>query len=203
MKEGVSGWYIRAKRILDVTCAVALLILFLPIMLLIGLVVRLTSSGEAIFRQTRVGKDGVLFCCYKFRTMRREAPQSCPTAALEDAERYITPVGRFLRRSSLDELPQLFNVLRGDMSLVGPRPLIPEEAWVHGMRHRTGVDRLRPGMTGLAQVRGRDALSDGEKVRMDLRYARRLSLRTDLLILLQTILRVFRGEDIREGVADA
>lgn len=194
--------YARGKRILDAACAALLLaILWIP-MLLIGFAVGLTSSGGAIFRQLRVGKNGELFFCYKFRTMRRDAPPSCPTAALDGAQRYITPLGRWLRRSSLDELPQLWNVLRGDMSLVGPRPLIPEERWVHEMRRRTGVDRLRPGITGLSQIRGRDILTDGEKVRIDACYARRVSLRTDVEILLQTVGNVFRGEDVREGAAE-
>ncbi len=202
MREKAGRGYVRGKRMLDVICATALLLILALPMLIIALAVRLTSSGGAIFCQTRIGKDGVPFCCYKFRTMREDAPPSCPTAALTDAERYITPVGRCLRRSSLDELPQLWNVLRGDMSLVGPRPLIPEEEGVHEMRRRAGVDRLRPGITGLAQIRGRDLLGDGEKVRMDACYARRISLRTDLKILLRTVGCVSRGEDVREGAVE-
>ncbi len=203
MKMDTRGGYIRSKRVLDAVCAACLLVILSPLMLMIGLAVSLTSSGGAIFCQTRLGKDGAPFCCYKFRTMRRDAPPSCPTAHLADANRYITPVGRWLRRSSLDELPQLWNVLRGDMSLVGPRPLIPEEGWVHRMRHRTGADRLRPGITGLAQIRGRDLLCDEEKVRMDACYARRISFRTDMRILLQTLGHVSRRENIREGEVEA
>ena len=131
--------------------------------------------------------------------MYRDAPPSCPTAALRSPEKHITPLGRWLRRSSLDELPQLWTVLRGEMSLVGPRPLIPEEGRVHELRRRTGVDRLRPGMTGLAQIRGRDRLSDEEKVGWDAAYARRRSLREDGRILLLTLWRVLRGADVREG----
>lgn len=191
-----SGAYPYGKRFLDLLLSGLLLcFLWLP-MLVIGGVIRLTSSGGAIFRQIRVGREGRLFICYKFRTMYEGAPRDCPTSEFYDADRYVTPVGRFLRKSSLDELPQLWNVLRGDMSLVGPRPLIPKEQEVHAWRQRCGVYRIRPGMTGLAQVCGRDRLPDTEKARLDVRYAKTMSLRVDCRIVGQTFLRVFSGEGI-------
>ena len=191
--------YRRWKRLLDViSSALLLLFLWLP-MLGIALLIRLTSPGPAIFRQTRVGREGRLFTCYKFRTMLREAPRDRPTAQFVDAERYITPIGRLLRKSSLDELPQLWNVLRGDMSLVGPRPLIPSERTVHRLRRRSGVYGLRPGITGLAQVNGRDLLSDRRKAALDIQYASRLSLTEDLRILWKTLGGILLARGISEG----
>ena len=189
------------KRCLDVLFSALLLLFLLLPMLVIGVLIRLTSKGPAIFRQTRLGRGGQPFTCYKFRTMYQSAPGDCPTAELTDAARWITPLGRVLRRSSLDELPQLWNVLRGDMSLVGPRPLIPREEQVHSLRRRTGVYALRPGITGLAQINGRDFLADRDKARMDARYARTLCLTEDLRILGKTLLGVIRGNNIAEGKA--
>ena len=164
-----------------------LLLFFLALpMLVIALAVSLSSRGGVIFRQERVGRGGEHFVCLKFRTMYQEAPHDRPSAEMRDG-RYVTPIGRFLRRTSLDELPQLWNVLRGEMSLVGPRPLIPCESEVHELRRRCGVDCLRPGMTGLAQIRGRDLLSPREKARLDARYAKSASLGGDLKIIFQTL----------------
>ena len=193
----MSFWRARAylflKRALDIIFS-ALLLMFLCLpMIIIALAVWLTSEGGALFRQERVGRDGRVFICYKFRTMYTWAPSKCPKSGFFDAEAYITPVGRLLRRSSLDELPQLFNVLKGDMSLVGPRPLIAEEGEIHQLRQRCGVYRLRPGITGLAQVGGRDNVSDIEKARLDVRYTKELSLAKDTRILLKTVLGMMTG----------
>lgn len=186
----------RLKRGLDVIFSAILLLFLLLPMGVIGLLVVMDSPGGAIFRQVRVGQGGRTFICYKFRTMYAYAPKNRPTSAFGDAARFVTPVGRFLRRSSLDELPQLWNVLRGDMSLVGPRPLIPAEGEIHRMRDRCRIYRIKPGMTGLSQIRGRDRLSDSEKARLDSRYAHTLSLSADCKILCQTVLRVWTGRDI-------
>ncbi|MBO5939235.1 MAG: sugar transferase [Clostridia bacterium] len=183
------------KRTLDLVFS-SLLLLFLALpMLLLAIAIRLTSRGPAIFRQLRVGRGGKLFVCLKFRTMVTDAPSNCPSAELRDG-RYVTPIGRFLRRTSLDELPQLWNVLRGEMSLVGPRPLIPCEELVHTLRRRSGADRLRPGITGLSQVRGRDFLPDLDKARLDARYARTLHLGGDVRIVAETLFGVFSGKDV-------
>jgi len=165
----------------------ALLLVFLALpMALIALAVALSSHGGAIFRQTRVGRNGTQFVCYKFRTMYENAPHDRPSHEMRDG-RFVTPIGRFLRKTSLDELPQLYNVLRGEMSLVGPRPLIPCEEEVHALRRRCGVEALRPGMTGLAQIRGRDLLEGREKARLDTRYAKSATLWGDARILAQTL----------------
>lgn len=179
------------KRALDVLCTLAgLLILLLPL-LLVMLIIYVDDPGPVVFRQWRVGRDGRRFRIIKFRSMRMDAPKYRASTSLDDPERYITRVGRFLRRTSLDELPQLINVLIGDMSLVGPRPLISDEQDVHDLRMRCGVYRVRPGLTGLAQIHDRDDMLPQEKVRWDLEYLRRFGLWTDVRILLATIPRIF------------
>ena len=184
------------KRIFDVVAAYLMLaVAYIP-MGIIAIAIKLTSDGTVIFKQTRVGIDGRLFICYKFRTMRSDAPSELSTAEFSDANSSITPVGRFLRRSSLDELPQLFNVLCGDMSLVGPRPLIPKEKEVHRKRAALGVYSVRPGMTGLAQVSGRDMLCDDEKISYDAKYVQDICLLEDTKIILRTLKKIFSSEDI-------
>ena len=180
-------WYLSVKRILDIVLSTVLLIFLMLPMAFICIIIRIDSSGGAIFKQIRVGKNGEKFTCYKFRTMYRDAPKNIPQTKLWDRDKYITPTGRFLRRTSLDELPQLFNVLKGDMSLVGPRPLIPSEGEIHDLRRRCGVYSIRPGMTGLAQVNGRDRLDDMEKTRFDVKYRRNISFFEDVRIAYRTL----------------
>ena len=136
--------YAAIKRLLDILLSAVALVLLSPLLLLTALAVKLDSRGPAIFRQKRVGKDGKVFCVYKFRSMSTEAPKNVATAELKNATEYITGVGKVLRRTSLDELPQLWNVLRGDMSLVGPRPLVVTEAYTHQLRHSFGDYRPCP-----------------------------------------------------------
>ena len=186
--------YYVLKRILDVAfSAILIVFLFLP-MLVIWIAILIDTPGRGIFRQIRVGKDGRLFECYKFRTMYESAPPCRPSSEFIDAQRYITPVGRFLRRTSLDELPQLFNVLKGDMSLVGPRPLILAERGVHEGRRKNGVYVLRPGMTGLSQINGRDGLSDSEKIETDTKYLYEFGFIQDVRIIVKTLTAVVSGE---------
>ena len=189
--------YLFWKRALDVFFSCLLLVLLALPMALIAVAIVITSRGGALFRQIRIGRGGVPFTCYKFRTMYREAPPNRPSATFWDAAHYVTPIGRFLRRTSLDELPQLFNVLRGDMSLVGPRPLIGEEQEIHHMRQKYGVYAVRPGMTGLAQVHGRDSLCDNEKAAFDARYVERLSFWADARIVGKTLHHVLTGENAK------
>ncbi|MBO1678664.1 sugar transferase [Bittarella massiliensis] len=191
--------YAAIKRLLDVLLSAVALVLLSPLLLLTALAVKLDSRGPAIFRQKRVGKDGKVFCVYKFRSMSTEAPKNVATAELKNATEYITGVGKVLRRTSLDELPQLWNVLRGDMSLVGPRPLVVTEAYTHQLRHRFGVYQLRPGITGLAQTNGRDLVDDDKKVAMDCEYLRHFSLWQDLKILFMTVYVVFTRKNYAEG----
>lgn len=187
------------KRAADIVLsALALAVLLVP-MALLALAIYIDDPGPVLFEQKRVGRGGKRFPFYKFRTMRVDTPKYLSTMELEDPERYITRLGRGLRRLSLDELPQLFNVLRGDMSLVGPRPLISDEYEVHQMRVRFGVYAIRPGITGLAQVNGRDRCTPGDKVRWDVKYLENYGVWQDVKILFSTLPKVFGAADVVEG----
>lgn len=179
------------KRALDCgLAALALALLSLPLLALMA-AVRLTSAGPALHWSERVGRDNRPFAMPKLRTMRAGAPQIA-THLFADADAWATPMGRVLRDASLDELPQLLSVLRGDMSLVGPRPALFNQHDLIALRTEAGVETLRPGLTGWAQVNGRDALSVEEKVRFDADYLRRQSLAFDLRIMLLTALQLLR-----------
>jgi O-antigen biosynthesis protein WbqP len=178
-----------AKRAMDIfVSAIALLVLAIP-MLLLAAAVRSTSPGPAIHWSKRVGRRNRLFLMPKFRTMRIDTPQVA-THLMTDPDRWLTPIGGFLRRSSLDELPQLVSVLAGDMSLVGPRPALFNQDDLIALRTSKDVDALRPGLTGWAQVNGRDELAIAEKVRLDEEYLNRRSLMFDLKVMMMTIARV-------------
>lgn len=184
------------KRILDALFSFLLLFFLLLPLFVICVIIRIDSPGKAIFKQKRIGRGGKPFVCYKLRTMYKNAPPTIPASAPEEQSKYITRVGRFLRRSSLDELPQLFNVLKGDMSLVGPRPLILEESGIHEGRMNEGVYKLRPGITGMAQIDGRNRLDDGEKLKRDAYYLQNIKMRLDAKIIFNTALKVIRGEGV-------
>lgn len=183
------------KPILDIFFACLLVILFLPIFIIIAFLLKTTTQNSVIYQQQRVGKNGHEFNIYKFRSMTADAP------ILVGAERAairkkVTKIGRFLRNTSLDELPQLFNVLQGDMSLIGPRPVVEDEQKLLHLRHESGADGLMPGITGLAQVKGRKKLTDEQKAEFDAEYAREVSLFCDLSIIFKTIPVII----VREGV---
>lgn len=190
------------KRLLDLVLSALLLALAALPLLLIAALIRLESPGPALFRQTRIGRNERPFTCYKFRTMRSRAPDHKAKKQLEHPEDYITPLGKLLRKTSIDELPQLINVLRGDMSLIGPRPLIPEETDVHTLRAAAGVYALRPGLTGLAQIRGRDTVSAEEKAALDADYLHSVSLKTDVGIFIESISYVLLAKDVHEGKSE-
>ena len=183
------------KRINDLLVALGLILTFAPFFLLVVLAVRLTSNGPVLFRTQRVGKGNKLFTMYKFRTMRIDTPQVA-THLLKEPEQFLSPIGKFLRRTSLDELPQLINVLRGEMSLVGPRPALFNQDDLIALRLARGVDALNPGITGWAQVNGRDELPIPEKVKLDEWYLRNRSLWLDLKILGMTIFKVIRNDGV-------
>lgn len=187
------------KRFFDIFASALLLLVLSPLFLVIMLAISADSSGGVIFKQKRAGLYSRPFTFYKFRTMYRSAPRDVATAELMGADRYITPVGRFLRQTSLDELPQLWNVLKGDMSLVGPRPVVLTERRLLALRAQWGADRVRPGITGLAQIRGRDELPIHRKALYDRYYARHLTLGLDWRILGVTVKYVLKREGIREG----
>ena len=190
------------KRVADIVLSgVGLLALMLP-MGAVALAIYIDDPGKVLFRQYRVGRDGKQFRLYKFRSMKADTPKYVSTAEVDDPRKYITRVGRFIRKTSLDEIPQLFNVLKGDMSLVGPRPLISDEYDIHRLRTAYGVYGVRPGLTGLAQISGRDMISPAEKVRLDIRYVHSCGLVTDLKILLATIPKVVGGVGVSEGCSE-
>lgn len=184
------------KRTADFLIALTLLALIaIPCLLIAGLI-RLTSKGPAIYWSDRVGMGNRIFHMPKFRTMYVGTP-SVATHLLAKADSYVTPVGKFLRRTSLDELPQIWSVLKGDMSIVGPRPALFNQHDLIALRTQHGVQSMRPGITGWAQVNGRDELSIAEKVEFDREYLERQSLGFDLRILILTVVHVVR----REGIA--
>ena len=188
--------YLAVKRVLDILVAVfAGLFLLIPLCL-IGILIRLESPGPALFLQKRMGRHGKTFTIYKFRTMRTVAPSDMATRELPNSEQYITRIGSFLRRTSIDELPQLLNVLRGDMSLIGYRPVCLTETKLNEMRRQNGVFAARPGITGLAQVSGRDNIGNEEKVKYDALYVRECSLKMDLYCLIKTVAAVIDGEGV-------
>ncbi|MBO7358746.1 MAG: sugar transferase [Clostridia bacterium] len=189
------------KRILDVTGAFVLLIALLPFWALIALIIKLDSRGPVLFRQKRLGMNEVPFQIYKFRTMRTDAPSEMATNQLYQSGRYITRVGVYLRTLSLDELPQLYNILKGDMSFVGFRPCLWNEFELDEERRKTGAYAVRPGITGLAQIRGRDELDPQEKALLDGVYARNVGFDYDLRILTKTLFAVFNKEGYHEGGA--
>ena len=186
------------KRAFDFTVSLLLIIILLPVFLLVSIIVLIDAGAPVIFRQYRVGKDNKLFYIYKFRTMRNNT-RNAATADLKDADKFITKSGRILRKTSLDELPQLVNVLIGDMSFVGPRPLIPEEKEIRALRKKYNVYSVKPGITGLAQINGRDNLSIEEKALFDKEYVDKQSIGLDIKILFKTVAVVLKRENIKEG----
>ncbi|WP_195269668.1 sugar transferase [Eubacterium sp. 1001713B170207_170306_E7] len=190
------------KYMLDICVAALVLAALLPLFVVIAAAIRLDSAGPVFFRQVRCGQDGKAFVIYKFRSMYQTAPRDRAVKELENPERYITRTGRVLRNTSLDELPQLFNIIKGEMSLIGPRPVPINEQILNEARQRTAAGRLRPGITGWAQINGRDRVSIYQKVALDCVYAEGLSFRMDMMIFLRTILYVVRRQDIFEKMPD-
>jgi O-antigen biosynthesis protein WbqP len=183
------------KRAVDIAGGLAGLILLSPLLLGVAIAVKLDSPGPALHWSRRVGRFNRIFAMPKFRTMRTGAPDVA-THLLADPDSWITPLGRFLRRTSLDEIPQLWSVLRGDMSLVGPRPALFNQHDLVALRTDLGVDRLRPGLTGWAQINGRDELPIPEKVKLDREYLERMSLAFDMRIMAGTARAAFTGKGV-------
>lgn len=184
------------KRCIDLLLALAASLLCLVPMLLVALLVRLSSPGPVLYWSQRVGRNNVLYRMPKFRTMRIDTP-AVATHLLEHPERYLTPVGNFLRKSSLDELPQLYSILRGDMTFVGPRPALYNQDDLVALRTEKGVHLLTPGLTGWAQINGRDELPIPVKVDFDAYYLRNRSFLLDINILFMTFFKVLRREGVQ------
>lgn len=187
------------KRLLDIILSLAGLILFSWLYLIIIIAIKIDDPGPAFFMQKRVGKDKELFMLVKFRSMKMSTPHDVPTHMLEDPDSYITRVGRFLRKSSLDEIPQLWNILRGDMSVIGPRPALWNQDDLIAERDRYGANGLRPGLSGWAQICGRDELEIPDKARLDGEYVRRISFLFDCRCFFGTAISVFRSDGVVEG----
>ena len=183
------------KRCFDLTLASAILMLLAPPFVFIALLVRITSPGPILYWSNRVGQNNTIFRMPKFRSMRIDTPPLA-THLLESPNYWLTPLGSFLRKSSIDELPQLWCIIKGEMSFVGPRPALFNQDDLITMRTESGIHKLLPGLTGWAQVNGRDELSVEEKVKLDLEYANRRSLGFDLWILWLTALQIIRWHKI-------
>ena len=186
------------KRLFDFVMSLIGIIVLSPIILIVALAVKLTSPGPMLFKQRRIGKNNDEFQIYKFRTMRIDTP-NVPTHLLENPEQWITPVGKFLRKTSLDELPQLFNILKGEMSIVGPRPALYNQIDLKEMRTEAGVHKLVPGLTGWAQINGRDEIPLSLKVKLDKEYLEKKNFFFDIKIIFMTVLSVLKSEGVQEG----
>jgi len=183
------------KRAFDILLGLGVAVVLALPMMLVALAVKLTSKGPALYWSDRVGRYNILFKMAKFRSMRIDTP-ALPTHLLADGASYLTPIGGFIRKSSLDELPQLWSILRGDMSFVGPRPALFNQDDLVALRSAAGVDKLRPGLTGWAQINGRDELTIPDKVALDKVYLDRQSLMLDIEILWKTALKVVKGSGV-------
>jgi O-antigen biosynthesis protein WbqP len=190
--------YKNLKIILDEFMGFCLVIILLIPMLVIATLIKLTSEGPIFFKQERYGVHSRIFTIYKFRTMYIETPEMS-NQEFKDINDFITPLGKVLRKFSLDELPQLFNILKGEMSFIGPRPLASSDIKVIKMRKQSGADEVRPGITGLAQVNGRNNILDSDKAYFDQIYVENVSFLSDCKILLKTCLNVTLAKDINRG----
>jgi O-antigen biosynthesis protein WbqP len=196
---GRSDVYSRIKRLLDFMMALVGTVVLSPVFLGLVMAIKVDSPGPALFRQKRVGIHKTFFQIYKFRTMRIDTPKDMPTHMLKDPEQYITKVGRFLRKTSLDELPQIFNILKGDMAVVGPRPALWNQDDLVAERDLYGANDVRPGLTGWAQINGRDELEIPVKAKLDGEYVKRMGIGMDMRCFFGTIGKVFRGDGVTGG----
>ena len=191
-----SALYSISKRTMDIVSSLVGLILLSPLFLLVAILIKLDSKGPIIFKQIRIGKNSKPFYIYKFRSMKIDAP-NLSTEEFINASDFTTKVGKFIRKTSIDELPQLVNILKGDMSIVGPRPVIDREVRLLEIRKECNVDSILPGITGLAQINGRDNIDDYEKVKYDFEYLSKRNLVLDIKIIINTVLKVAKSEGIK------
>ena len=187
------------KRVMDILLSLAALLVLWPVFAVISLAVVLDDPGPVFFAQKRVGRYKRYFQMYKFRSMKMATPHDVPTHLLENPEQYITRVGKMLRKTSLDELPQIWNILRGDMSIIGPRPALWNQEDLVAERDKYGANDVRPGLSGWAQINGRDELPIDVKAKLDGEYVKKLSLGFDLKCLLGTVVSVIRSDGVLEG----
>lgn len=187
------------KRLLDFLLSLIGIIILSPVLLILAIVIKVTSPGPVLFKQERMGKDNVHFKIYKFRSMRTDTPKDVPTHMLSNPDQYITKIGKFMRKTSLDELPQLFNILKGDMSVIGPRPSLPNQYDLNELRDQNGASSIKPGLTGLAQISGRDELEIDVKAALDGEYVKKMSFLFDCKCFFGTITSVLKSDGVVEG----
>ena len=187
------------KRIVDFLLSLLGIIVLSPLLIILVVAIKIDSKGPVIFTQKRVGKNKKLFNIYKFRTMKIDTPKEMPTHLLENPDFFITKVGKFLRKTSLDELPQLFNILKGDMAVIGPRPALWNQDDLIEERDKYGANDIRPGLTGWAQINGRDELEIDYKAQLDGHYVERESFSMDVKCFFGTIVSVFKSDGVLEG----
>ncbi len=187
------------KRGIDFTLSLIGLVVLSPVFLLLCVWIKLDSKGPILFKQKRVGKNKTYFSILKFRTMYIDTPKDMPTHMLADPEQYITKAGKFLRKTSLDELPQIINILKGEMAVIGPRPALWNQDDLIAERDKYGANDVRPGLTGWAQINGRDELEIPVKAKLDGEYVKKLSFLFDCRCFLGTILSVLKSDGVVEG----
>ncbi len=187
------------KRVLDFILSLIGLVVLSPVLLIIALIIKTTSPGPVFFKQKRVGKNKTYFNILKFRTMRTDTPKDTPTHLLANPEQYITSIGKILRKTSLDELPQIINILKGDMSIIGPRPALWNQYDLIEERDKYGANDILPGLTGWAQINGRDELEIDVKARLDGEYVEKMSFLFDCKCFFGTITSVLKHEGVVEG----
>lgn len=191
--------YIIIKNIIDFILSLIALIILLPFFCIFAIIIKLESRGPIFFKQKRIGKNKKEFYIYKFRTMRTDTPKDMPTHMLKDAESYITKSGKVFRKTSIDELPQIINILKGQMSIIGPRPALWNQYDLIKERDKYNANSIRPGLTGWAQVNGRDELEIPIKAKFDGEYVEKMSFLFDTKIFLKTIVKVFKHDGVVEG----
>lgn len=191
--------YIKVKRFIDLILSFIGLLILSPIFLILILAIKLDSKGPVLFKQKRVGIHKTHFNILKFRTMKIDTPKDTPTHLLQNPDQYITKVGKFLRRTSLDELPQIWNIFVGEMSIIGPRPALWNQYDLIAERDKYGANDIRPGLTGWAQINGRDELPIEVKAKLDGEYVDKLSFRMDIKCFFGTIINVLKSDGVVEG----
>ena len=191
--------YIHIKRIIDFILAFIALVLLSPLFLVLALWIKMDSKGPVFFKQKRIGINRSFFQIYKFRTMLSETPSDMPTHLLDNPDAFITKSGRFLRKTSLDELPQLINILKGEMAIIGPRPALWNQEDLADERDKYGANNVLPGLTGWAQINGRDELPIDKKAQLDGEYVQNISLWFDIKCFFGTILSIVKSDGVLEG----